>query len=201
MVRSQLLVISVAALICLAASAADTQPASGQLDPHTWDWPSSASDPEVRRSIVEGQYTQEELRNIRLQLVGLAMPPPPIDAAHPAEGQIVVNMGPGVKFGGRGFRGLEGPFGGQGYLYGSMTDRTNRVQYIFAKGDKVWVRWFIDGHHTGKMFGFPASGKLLHIPEAAYVRYQDGKLVEADYFGDDFALYTQLGGKIEFPGR
>jgi hypothetical protein len=129
------------------------------------------------------------------------MPPRPLDAAHPADGQILVDMGPGVKFAGRGFRGLEAPFGGQGYLYGSFVDRVNTVQYIVAKGDTVWVRWFMDGHHTGKMFGFLPTGKALHIPEQAYVRYKDGKLFEADYLGDDFALYTQLGGKVEFPGH
>jgi hypothetical protein len=193
--------ISAVLLSLVTASCAVAQSAAGLLDPRAWDWPSSAQDPEVRRSIIEGGYTQEELRNIRLQLDGLATPPPPIDAAHPADGQILVNMGPSVKFGGRGFRGLEGPFGGQGYLYGSIPDRVNQVQHIFAKGDKVWVRWFIDGHHLGKMFGFPPTGKPLHIPEQAYVRYKDGKLVEADYFGDDFALYMQLGGKVEFPGH
>jgi predicted ester cyclase len=96
---------------------------------------------------------------------------------------------------------LEVPFGSNGYLYGSLPDRTNRILSIIAKGDRVWVIWLFTGHQTGKMFGAPPSGKELNVREMAMVRYKNDKLIEADYWGDDFALYSQLGGKVEFPGH
>jgi len=191
---------------CLALSAspvsARARPAEQDLPPwhgpQVSQWPSSAADAEVRKSIVEGHYTVEELRNIRIQLEALSGPPV-IDAAHPADAPILIGPPPGVKFGGRGFRGLEAVFGGQGYLYGSIPDRQNVVQSILAKGERVWVTWFITGHQNGTMFGFAPSGKALAIRETAMVRYKDGKLVEADYLGDDLALYVQLGGHVSFP--
>jgi hypothetical protein len=32
-------------------------------------------------------------------------------------------------------------------------------------------------------------------------RFKDGKLAEITDFGDDFALYTQAGGKVSFPDK
>lgn len=197
--RKFLLPIIVACLTLVAIPAAAKAPAA-RLDPRTWTWPSSASDPQVRESIINGRYTQEELRNIRIQLEALSMPPV-IDAAHPADAPILIGPPPGVRFKGRGFRGLEAVFGGQGYLYGSIPDRTNVIQAILAKGDRVWVDWMIKGHQRGTMFGFPPSDKVLEVREIAMLRYKDGALVEADYWGDDLGLYRQLGGQMTFPGR
>ena len=198
--RASLLPVLVACLILAASPQASAQPQPTELNPRTWAWPAAASDPQVRQSIVEGNYTQEELRNIRIQLEALSQPPI-VDAAHPADAPILIGPPPGVKFGGRGFRGLEAAFGGQGYLYGSIPDRTNVVQSILAKGDRVWVIWSIKGRQGGKMFGFPPSAKLLDVREIAMVRYRDGTLTEADYWGDDLALFSQLGGKVTFPAR
>jgi SnoaL-like polyketide cyclase len=186
--------------LALATTPVSARAPASRLNPQTWTWPSSASDPQVRESIINGRYTQEELRNIRIQLEALSMPPI-IDAAHPADAPILIGPPPGVKFKGRGFRGLEAPFGGQGYLYGSIPDRTNVIQSILAKGDRVWVDWLIKGHQGGTMFGFPPSGKALEVREIAMLRYRDGVLIEADYWGDDLGLYRQLGGQVTFPGR
>jgi len=198
---SILIVITVAAAAPAVAAkpAVAATPAPAQT-PLTWTWPSSASDPQVRQSIVDGHYTQEELRNIRSQLEALSIPPL-IDAAHPADAPILIGPPPSVKFSGRGFRGLESFFGGQGYLYGSIPDRVNVVQSILAKGDRVWVVWQIKGHQSGAMFGFPASGKAIAVREMAMIRYKDGAMTEADYWGDDLGLYKELGGHLTFPGK
>ncbi|GEM_PF-4702577 len=190
------------------------QPAANTpLDPMTWVWPAAASDPELRRSIVEAGYTQQELRNIRSQLEALSgagRARPTVEAASTGTSGApsrpagwAERSAPEVRIVGRGFRGLEAFYGSNGYIngpQGSIADRTNKAVYILAKGDRLVISWFIDGHHTGKLFGFPGTGKPLHIRETALVRYDaEGRIVEADFLGDDLALYTQAGGKVELP--
>lgn len=45
---------------------------AADTDPAHWIWPAVASDPALRKSIIEGGYTAEELRNIRTELSILA---------------------------------------------------------------------------------------------------------------------------------
>lgn len=100
---------------------------------------------------------------------------------------------------GRGFRGLEIPYGGNGYTNNGIVQRTNYVDDIIASGNLVFVTWLIEGVHGNPMFGFPASGKPLAVRESALFRFEGGKVAETDFRGDDLALYRGLGGKLSFP--
>lgn len=100
---------------------------------------------------------------------------------------------------GRGFRGLELPYGGNGYTSNGITNRTNLVDDIIASGNLVFVTWLIEGRHTNLMFGFPGTGAPVKVRESALFRFENGKVAESDFRGDDLALYTQLGGKLRFP--
>jgi predicted ester cyclase len=99
----------------------------------------------------------------------------------------------------RGFHELEAIYGSNGY--GGIPDRINKVDIILAHGDRVFVSWIIEGHHTGKLFGFPGDGKLINVRESSITRFKDGKAVEINFIADDFALYTQAGGKVSFPDK
>lgn len=173
-------------VLSIAASTAAIEGAQGA----DWVWPTSASNPEVRKSIIETHYTAEETQNIRTVLEFLSTTK---RVSNP------IWWAPNYKSQGRGFRGLEEFYGSNGYSEEAVSDRTDHVEDIIAKDDRVWVTWMIEGHHTGKLFGFPASGKLVRFRESAVLRFRDGKITEANFRGDDLALYTQAGGKLEFP--
>lgn len=172
--------------------------AASRTDPAKWDWPSSAS-AEVRKQIIEGNYTQEEKRNIFTSLaqrVGSDWPGSGLSAASADTSAL---MTPGAMLHGRGFRGLEVYYGGNGY--GGISDRVDKVDGLIAHGDRVWINWVIEGRHTGTLFGFAGTGKMLEVPEYSLVRYKDGKVIEHGYIGDDMALYSQAGGKVVLPGK
>lgn len=172
--------------------------AASHTDPAKWDWPSAASE-RVRKEIVEGQYSPEELRNIFTTLARSSGPHWPNSgpqAGNPSMGEITA---PDFVMHGRGFAGLEAFYGSNGY--GGVSDRVNKVDTLLAHGDSIFISWIIEGHHTGKLFGFPGDGKLLDVRESSMTRFKDGKAVEMHDVGDDLALYTQAGGKISFPDK
>lgn len=173
--------------------------AASKVDPAQWDWPSSAS-LGVRKEIIEGHYSPEELRNIYATLARSSGPTwrgsgPP--AANPSMAGLIA---PDLIMHGRGFQGLEAFYGSNGYG-GGVSDRVNKIDTLIAHGDRIYISWIIEGRHTGKLFGFPADGKTIHVRESAMTRYEDGKMVEIDDIGDDLALYTQAGGKLSFPDK
>jgi len=169
---------------------------ASRTDPAKWDWPAAAS-PEVRKQIAEGGYNQEELRNIFITLARSSGPSWPNSGPRPAEAGSL--NAPNAVFVGRGFRGLEAFYGSNGY--GGVEGRVNKVDTLIAHGDTVFISWIIDGRHTGKLFGFPGTGKQLNVRESSITRYKDGLVTYANPIGDDLALYTQAGGKISFPDK
>jgi predicted ester cyclase len=172
--------------------------AASRIDPAKWDWPAAAT-PEVRKEIIEGGYTPEELRNIFIILARSSGDQWPSNGVRPTEPG---NMNaPGFVFHGRGFRGLEAFYGSNGYT-GGVSDRVNKVDTLIAHGDRVYISWIIEGRHTGKLFGFPATGKQIQVRESGMNRFtKDGLTIEVNDIGDDLALYTQAGGKLSFPDK
>lgn len=192
---------------------------ASRTSPEKWEWPAAANE-EVKKSIIDAGYTPEELRNVFTALVmesanrwpnkpGAAAAPTmqmnPNDSRPFGSAGTTMNMSdnplytPDTKMGGRGFRGLEELYGSNGYLMNSFSDRKNTVTYIIAKKDRVYFVFNFEAKHTGKLFGFPGTGKTLNIRETATMRFKDGKLAEADFIGDGLDIFTQAGGKIEFP--
>jgi hypothetical protein len=172
--------------------------AASHTDPAKWDWPSAAS-PEVRRQIVEGRYSPEELRNIFTMLARSSGPTWPNSGQKAASPNMDVLTAPDAVTHGRGFKGLEVFYGANGY--GGVSERVNKVDTLIAHGDRVYISWVWDGRHTGKLFGFPGDGKTIQVRESNLTQFRDGKAVDVDLHGDDLALYTQAGGKISFPDK
>jgi predicted ester cyclase len=171
---------------------------ASHTDPTKWDWPSSAT-PEVRQQITAGRYSPEELRNIFTTLARQSGPSWPDSGPKAASPNLDILTAPDAITHGRGFKGLETFYGGNGY--GGISDRVNRIDTLIAHGDRVFISWVWEGRHTGTLFGFPGDGKVIHVRESSMTRFKDGKAVELDISGDDLALYTQAGGKIGFPDK
>lgn len=79
-----------------------------------------------------------------------------------------------------------------GYHPAAIADREDEIVDIIAKGDRVWCVWRIRGTHTGELFGVPATGRPIDVLEMGAWRFVDGKVVEAWFFADEYALAAQL---------
>jgi len=171
---------------------------ASHTDPAKWDWPVAASD-DVRKSVIEGHHSAEELRNIFTTLAWRSGPRWPNDGTKAASPSRASLNAPGFVEPARGFRGLEAFYGSNGY--GGVSDRIDKVDILLAHGDRVFVSWIIEGRHTGTLFGFPGDGKLIDVRESSITRYKDGKMLDLYFIADDLALYTQAGGKVSFPDK
>jgi predicted ester cyclase len=73
-------------------------------------------------------------------------------------------------------------------------DAVQRVDDIFAVGDKVCVRLTWIGTHLGDFMGVPASGKTVSVGTIGIDRVVDGKVVEGWGELDMLGLMTAIGG-------
>ena len=183
---------------------AAAQASSAPAQPPEWSWPSSADDPELRASILSAGYSPVELRNVRRTLDFLAAR----NRQQPAERPKWYSKDYETIT--RGFDGLEKLYGGNGYIPGStvesgasIPDRKDIADYIIAKGNRVFVSWWIVGHHRGKLFGFPGKGQEMRVRENAMIVFDDDGLITRGtrFLGADLALYTQAGGQTSFPDK
>lgn len=75
----------------------------------------------------------------------------------------------------------------------ALPDRKDRIDGFIAEGDAVWMQFKIAGTHKVSLYGFPATGKRIEIPEIGIARFVDGKWQQGWYFGDELGLMLQLG--------
>ena len=74
----------------------------------------------------------------------------------------------------------------------SIADRQDEILDMIAKDDRVWAVWMVRGTHTGELCGFAPTGQPIEFLELGVWRLEDGKVAEAWFFGDEFALIEQL---------
>jgi steroid delta-isomerase-like uncharacterized protein len=67
------------------------------------------------------------------------------------------------------------------------------VQEAVADGDIVALRIIHRGVHNGNYVGIPPTGKRVAIPEIAWYRVRDGKVVEGRLMLNAFDVLNQLG--------
>jgi ketosteroid isomerase-like protein len=125
-------------------------------------------------------YTDEEQRNIETALA----------LRRASFEQRRTFHGPGFTVHRRGMAHLAEA--GGGYNSESIADRVDEVLDIIAKNDRVWCVWRICGTHTGDLFGIPATGRRIEVLEMGAWRFADGKVVEAWFFADEYALARAL---------
>jgi predicted ester cyclase len=103
--------------------------------------------------------------------------------------------GPGFVVHRRGMAHLAagGDFPGTGYDSAAIADRVDEIVDIIAKDDRVWCVWMIRGTHTGPLFGIAPTGRPIEVLEMGAWRFHNGKVAEAWFFADEYALAGQLG--------
>jgi steroid delta-isomerase-like uncharacterized protein len=67
------------------------------------------------------------------------------------------------------------------------------VEDLIAEGDKVVVRYALEGTHDGELFGVPPTGQRLSIRSIAVERVSDGKIREHWRVTDGLDMMQQLG--------
>jgi len=67
------------------------------------------------------------------------------------------------------------------------------IEEMVAEGDKVAVRWIVDGTHRGELFGVPPTGNHLRFEGISICRLADGKIAEQFEQWDRLELMRQLG--------
>jgi steroid delta-isomerase-like uncharacterized protein len=89
--------------------------------------------------------------------------------------------------------GPEGVKGVVAMFRSAIPDLRIVVEDMIAEGDKVAVRYTLEGTHEGELFGVPPTGQRLSIKSIAVERVSDGKIREHWRVTDSLDMMQQLG--------
>jgi len=74
-----------------------------------------------------------------------------------------------------------------------MPDLRVDILDMIAEGDKVAVRYTVEGTHEGDLFGVPPPGRRVSIESMTVERVSDGKIREHWRVTDTLDMMQQLG--------
>jgi steroid delta-isomerase-like uncharacterized protein len=86
-------------------------------------------------------------------------------------------------------------------LRGTLPDLHVTIEEMLAEGDKVAVRYSIEGTHYGDAMGVAATGQKVRIGGISMARIAGGKIAEAWNNLDQLGLLTQIGAVPTTQGR
>lgn len=93
------------------------------------------------------------------------------------------------------FKGPEGEAQAIKINRAAFSDLHLTIDEMVAEGDRLVARNTATGTFTGELMGIPPTGKRFTMTAAVFVRYVDGKLVEAVSIFDQLSMFQQLGIK------
>ena len=142
--------------------------------------------PETRSG---AQLTEEERRNLECFLAYKAAPQP----------ERPKFQTPTYKVHRRGFIHLAALRGtpGRELEHDALLDRYDEIEDVIVKGDRLWCVFTLRAKHVGTLYGVPATNKDVAFLEMCIIRFEDGKLAEGWFFGDEGAICRQLGIEIK----
>jgi steroid delta-isomerase-like uncharacterized protein len=74
-----------------------------------------------------------------------------------------------------------------------MPDLGVVIEDMIAEGEKVMMRYRIEGTHEGELFGVPPTGRRVSIESITVERVSDGKIREHWRVTDTLDMMQQLG--------
>ena len=113
-----------------------------------------------------------------------------LDAAFEFYAPDYIYHGPG----GQELSGRDGIRGLWAVFLAAFPDLHSTVDDVISEGDKLVLRWTIQGTHTGEFLGIPASNNQISLAVTEIFRIADGQLVEAWDQYDRLDLMEQIGG-------
>jgi steroid delta-isomerase-like uncharacterized protein len=78
-------------------------------------------------------------------------------------------------------------------IRGGMLDLRVVIDDMIAEGDRVAVRYTIEGIHEGELFGVPPTGRRPSIESSTVEQVSDGKIREHWRVTDTLDMMQQLG--------
>jgi predicted ester cyclase len=85
-------------------------------------------------------------------------------------------------------------------LRGTFPDLHVSIEDILAEGDKVAVRFSVEGTHSGAALGVTPTGRKVRFSGMTIARIASGKIVEGWNNLDQLGLLTQIGALPANPG-
>jgi hypothetical protein len=79
----------------------------------------------------------------------------------------------------------------------ALLDRYDEIEDIVVKGDRLWCVFTLRAKHVGTLYGVPATNKDVAFLEMCIIRFEDGKLAEGWFFGDEGGICRDLGIEIK----
>jgi steroid delta-isomerase-like uncharacterized protein len=95
--------------------------------------------------------------------------------------------------GGQELRGRDGIRGLWEVFLVGFPDLNSTIEDMISAGDKVVLRWRIDGTHTGEFLGIAPSNRKISLDVTEIFRFANGQLVEAWDQYDRLGLMQQIG--------
>jgi steroid delta-isomerase-like uncharacterized protein len=80
-----------------------------------------------------------------------------------------------------------------GMMRNAFPDLNGTIDELIAEGETVAARFTLRGTFKGEMMGIAPTGKKLVFPEAVFVRFENGKEVEATPYANMLSFNEQLG--------
>ncbi len=78
-------------------------------------------------------------------------------------------------------------------LFQGFPDIKQKIENVFAEGDKVVYRTTIQGTNTGEFLGAPATGKAIKVNDFTLLRIANGQIVEMWYETNLLEVMQQWG--------
>jgi predicted ester cyclase len=82
---------------------------------------------------------------------------------------------------------------GLAQLRQAFPDWHHSITRIVAKDDWVSGTWKLDCTHQGTFMGVTAAGTKIAMEEAGFMRFEQERMIEGWFIGDELALARQLG--------
>ena len=79
----------------------------------------------------------------------------------------------------------------------ALLDRYDEIDDIIVKDDRLWCVFTLRAKHIGRLYGVPATNQDVAFLEMCVIRFEDGKLAEGWFFGDEGGICRQLGIEIK----
>lgn len=78
----------------------------------------------------------------------------------------------------------------------SFPDLSFMIDDQIAEGDKVVIRWTLNGTHKGQFMGLPGTGKGTTMMGISIFRISNGKITDIWMLADELSWIQQMGGTM-----
>ena len=83
--------------------------------------------------------------------------------------------------------------------HAALEGRFDEIEDVIVKGDRLWSVFTLHAKHIGTIYRRPATGKQLAITEMCALRFENGKLAEGWFLGDEVSICRQIGIDVHLP--